>query len=487
MNALAITQRDDSHGTLAVSDIDEFAKHLRGRLVRRGDADYAGVRAVWNGMIEKQPALIARAQGVADVIEAIRFARKHDLLISVRGGGHNVAGTALCDGGLTIDLSSMKGVLVNASAREAVVQPGATWGDVDRETQLHGLAVPSGIISTTGVPGLTLGGGFGWLSRKHGYTCDNLLEAELVTADGRVLRASAKENADLFWGLRGGGGNFGVVTAFKFRLQPVGPQVMAGMILYPLDKAAEVMQFFRKFTATSPEELGALLVLRPAPPAPFLAKELHGKPVVAIVVCYVGDPEEGARVLKPLKEFGQPLADVIAPKPFTALQAMLDGGQIAGRQYYWKSEYLHDLKGDAIDTLIARAGKLTSPHSAILVFQLGGAVSRVGPVETAASGRDARYIVNIAGAWENKLDNECQVRWVRDTWAALRPFGTGAVYVNFMADDERPEWLHAAYGTEIYQRLASLKDRYDPDNFFRTNQNIRPAKERRPAEVETVR
>jgi len=487
MNALAITQRDGSPGTLAISDIDEFAKHLRGRLVRRGDADYAGVRAVWNGMIEKQPALIARVQGVADVIEAIRFARKHDLLLSVRSGGHNVAGTALCDGGLTIDLTQMKAVLVDAGAREAVVQPGATWGDVDRETQMYGMAVPSGIISTTGVPGLTLGGGFGWLSRKHGYTCDNLLEAELVTADGRVVRASAKENADLFWGLRGGGGNFGVVTSFKFRLQPVGPQVMGGMILYPLDKAAEVMQFFRKFTATSPEELGALLVLRPAPPAPFLPKELHGKPVVAIVVCYVGDPAEGARVLKPLKEFGQPLADVIAPKPFTALQAMLDGGQIAGRQYYWKSEYLHDIEGKAIDTLIAQARQLSSPHSAILVFQLGGAISRVGPVETAASGRDARYIVNIAGAWENKSDNEREMKWVRDTWAALRPFGTGAVYVNFMADDERPERLHAAYGTEIYQRLASLKDRYDPDNFFRTNQNIRPAKERRPAEAEAVR
>jgi len=486
MNALAITQHDGSQGTLAVSDIDEFAKRLRGRLVRRGDADYASVRAVWNGMIEKQPALIARVQGVADVIEAIRFARKHDLLISVRSGGHNVAGTALCDGGLTIDLSSMKGVLVDAGAREARVQPGATWGDVDRETQLYGLAVPSGIISTTGVPGLTLGGGFGWLSRKHGYTCDNLLEAELVTADGRVVRASAKENADLFWGLRGGGGNFGVVTAFKFRLQPVGPQVMAGMILYPLDKAAEVMQFFRKFTATSPEELGALLVLRPAPPAPFLAKELHGKPVVAIVVCYVGDPEEGARVLKPLKEFGKPLADVIAPKPFTALQAMLDGGQIAGRQYYWKSEYLHDIEGKAIDTLIAQARQLSSPHSAILLFQLGGAVSRVGPAETAASGRDARYIVNIAGAWENKSDNEREMKWVRDTWAALRPFGTGAVYVNFMADDERPERLHAAYGTEIYQRLVSLKDRYDPDNFFRTNQNIRPAKERHAVEAGTT-
>jgi FAD/FMN-containing dehydrogenase len=486
MNSLAITQRNGSQGTLAISDIDEFAKHLRGRLVRRGDAEYAGVRAVWNGMIEKQPALIARVQGVADVIEAMRFARQHDLLLSVRSGGHNVAGTALCDGGLTIDLSSMKGVLVDAKAREVVVQPGATWGDVDRETQLYGLAVPGGIVSTTGVPGLTLGGGFGWLSRKYGYTCDNLLEAELVTADGRVLRASATENTDLFWGLRGGGGNFGVVTAFKFRLQSVGPQVMAGMILYPLDQAAEVMQFFRKFTANSPEELGALLALRLAPPAPFLAKELHGKPLVAILVCYVGDPEEGARVLKPLKEFGQPLADFIAPQPFTAQQAMLDGDEIAGRQYYWKSEYLHDIKEDAIDTLIARARHLSSPHSAILVFQLGGAISRVGATETAASGRDARYIVNIAGAWENRRDNEREMKWVRDTWAAVRPFGTGSVYVNFMAEDERPERLHAAYGTEIYQRLASLKDRYDPDNFFRTNQNIRPAQERHPAEIASI-
>ncbi len=486
MNTQAITRRNGSQGTLAVADIDEFAKRLRGRLVRRGDADYAGVRAIWNGMIEKQPALIARVQGVADVIEVIRFARQHDLLISVRGGGHNVAGTALCDDGLTIDLTQMKAVLVDASAREAVVQAGATWGDVDRETQLYGLAVPSGIISTTGVPGLTLGGGFGWLSRKHGYTCDNLLEAELVTADGRVIRASAKENADLFWGLRGGGGNFGVVTAFKFRLQPVGPQVVGGMILYPLDKAAEVLKFFREFTTSAPEELGALAVLRPAPPAPFLPKELHGKPVVAIVVCYVGDPEEGARVLKPLKEFGQPLADVIGPKPFTALQAMLDGGQLAGRRYYWKSEYLHEIKEGTIDTLIAQARQLGSPHSAILVFQLGGAISRVGPLETAASGRDARYIVNIAGAWENKQDNEREMKWVRDTWAAVRPFGTGAVYVNFMANDERPERLHAAYGTEIYQRLAALKDRHDPDNFFRTNQNILPARERRPAEVATV-
>ncbi|MEW6332129.1 MAG: FAD-binding oxidoreductase [Pseudomonadota bacterium] len=486
MSTLAITLSSGSPGTLAVSDIDEFAKRLRGRLVRRGDADYAGVRAVWNGMIEKQPALIARVQGVADVIEAICFARKHDLLVSVRGGGHNVAGTALCDGGLTIDLSLMKAVLVDAGAREAVVQPGATWGDVDRETQLYGLAVPSGIISNTGVPGLTLGGGFGWLSRKYGYTCDNLLEAELVTAEGQVVRASAEENADLFWGLRGGGGNFGVVTAFRFRLQPAGPQVMGGMILYPLDKATEVLKFFREFTASAPEELGALAVLRPAPPAPFLPKELHGKPVVAIFVCYHGDPAQGARVLKPLKEFGQPLADVIGPKPFTAMQTMLDGGQLAGRQYYWKSEYLHEIKDDAIDALIVQARQLGSPHSAILVFQLGGAISRVGATETAASGRDARYIVNIAGAWENRSDTGREVQWVRDTWAALRPFGTGAVYVNFMAEDERPERLHAAYGTAIYQRLASLKDRYDPDNFFRINQNIRPARERRPVEAEAV-
>lgn len=475
MGPLSVTRLDGSAGTITSADIEQLGTRLRGALLKCGEAGYEAARPVWNAMIDKRPALIVRASGTADVIEALRFAREHDLLLSVKGGGHNVAGTALCEAGLTIDLGMMKGVVVDAEARVAWVQPGATWADVDRESQLFGLAVPSGIISTTGVPGLVLGGGFGWLSRKYGYTCDNLLVAEVVTADGRCLWASATENPELFWGLRGGGGNFGVVTAFKFRLQPVGPQVLAGMILYPLDAARDVVRFFREFTAQTPEELGALLVLRPAPPAPFLPKALHGKPVVAIIVCFAGDLDEGARVLAPLRAFGKPLADVIAPKPFAAHQAMLDGGQPAGRRYYWKSEYLRALDDGAMDLLIDRARHIRSPHTAILVFQLGGAIARVGAMDTPASGRDARYIVNIAGAWEDRNDDDHELAWVRETWSALHPFGTGSVYVNFLADDERDVRRHAAYDTEIYRRLAELKARFDPDNRFRVNLNIPPA------------
>lgn len=453
--------------------IEKFKSKLRGELYLPGESGYEQARSIWNGMIERRPGWIARCIGVADVIAAVNFARDNDLLLSVRGGGHNVSGSAVCEGGLMVDLSLMRGIHVDPDRRIARVQPGTNWGDVDRETQLFGLAVPGGIVSATGVAGLTLGGGFGWISRKYGLTSDSLLSVDVVLADGRFVKASSTQNPDLFWGIRGGGGNFGIVTSFEFQLQPLGPEVMAGLILYPFEDAREVLEFYREFTAHAPDELGTLAVLRIAPPAPFLPKQVHGQPVVGIGVCYAGPVETGAQVVRPLKEFGSPLVDLIGPKPFVAHQTMLDAASPSGRRYYWKSEYLSELNDETCKTLINYAANLSSSMTAVLVFQLGGAIGRVGEHETAAGNRDAAYVLNIQSAWEEIGQTDKHIEWTRTFWRDMQPFSSGGVYVNFLSEDEGDTRVRAAYPGN-YERLVELKNKYDPTNLFRMNQNIKP-------------
>lgn len=451
--------------------IQKFQSGLRGRLLRPDDDGYDETRKIWNGTIDKRPGLIVQCAGLADVIDAVRFAREHDLLVSVRGGGHSVAGNALCDGGIMIDLSPMKGVRVDPVQRNAHAQAGLTLGDLDHETQAFGLAVPAGIVSTTGIAGLTLGGGFGWITRKYGLTCDNLFSADVVTADGEMVTANEEENSDLFWGIRGGGGNFGVVTSFGYQLQPVGPTVLAGLIVYPMEKAPELLRFYRDWAPDTPEELGTIFVLRLAPPAPFLPEEIHGKPIAAVFVCYCGPIDEGQRVLQPLRRFGTPAADAIVPKPFTVHQAMLDAMQPSGRNYYWKSDDLPGLSDGAIDTIVAHSEAITSPTTIVAMFQLGGAASRVAEDATAYGHRNAQHALNCNASWDQG-DPGPQIQWAGNFSTAIQPFSAG-VYVNFLGD-EGEDRARAAYGAPKYDRLVALKNRYDPTNFFRLNQNIKP-------------
>lgn len=446
---------------------------FRGELIRPGESGYDGARAIWNGMIDKRPALIARCRGVADVIEAVHFARARSLPTAIRGGGHNVAGNALCEGGLVIDLSLMKAVRVDARARTARAEGGVTWGEFDRETQVFGLATTGGLITSTGVAGLTLGGGIGWLMREHGLTCDNLLSADVVTADGRVVTASATENPELLWGLKGGGGNFGVVTSFEYRLHPVS-MVLGGMLIHPAARAGELLRFWRDFVKSAPDSLTTMLVFLMGPPAPFLPPEMHGKPLVALAVCCSDTNSGGEKAIRPLREFGPPAIDLVAPMPYAVLQSLHDLSAPAGFRSYWKSEYLADLTDDAIETIIGCASGLPSPMTQFHIQHLEGAVARVGAQETAYTQRSARYAVNIVSLWSDLAEDAAQIAWTRSFWEALRPYGTGGAYVNFMGE-EGDERVRAAYGPEAWARLSALKKDWDPENFFRLNQNIRPA------------
>lgn len=462
-----------STGTLLEEAAQELKPRLRGELLFASDAGYEEARRIWNGMIDKRPAVIARCAGAADVMAAIRFAREQGAPVAVRGGGHAVAGHATCDGGLVIDLSAMTGVRVDPVERVARAQGGAVWRDLDYESQAFGLAVTGGIVSHTGIGGLTLGGGIGWLMRKHGLSIDNLLSADVVTADGDFLRASETEHPDLFWGLKGGGGNFGVVTSFEFRLHAVGPTVLAGMLLYPMDDAREVLAFLRDFLVQAPDELGVIANLRLAPPLPVVPAVLHGQPVVALIICYAGAVDEGEEVVRPMREFGQPALDAIAPKPYLAHQAMLDPAFPHGRHYYWKSSELPPLTDEAIEVIVERCSTITSPYSSVPIFTLGGAIARVGEEESAYSNRSAAHNINIVAAWEpGDPQPERHVEWVRGFWSAMQPHATG-VYVNFLSDEPQ-EQVRAAYGLKKYQRLVALKNKYDPTNLFRMNQNIRP-------------
>jgi FAD/FMN-containing dehydrogenase len=444
--------------------VQAFRAQLRGPVLGPGDAGYDGARRVWNGMIDRKPALVARCAGAADVMRAVEFARTRELLVAVRGGGHSASGQAVCDGGLVIDLSGMKGVRVSPAARTARAEPGVIWGEFDRETQAFGLATTGGVVSTTGIAGLTLGGGVGWLMRSHGLTCDNLVSADVVTADGQLRTASANENADLFWALRGGGGNFGVVTSFEYRLHPVGPLVLAGLLIHPRPRAGEVLRFYRDFTRTAPDELAAYAALVTAP---------DGMPVVAIVVCYNGPVEAGERVIRPLRQFGPPIADMVQPMPYTAFQSILNDANPPGLQVYWKSSFLRDLTDEVIDLIVAHGPTMPSPLAAMIVEFYGGAVNRVGAADTAYPHRSALYLLNMMSLWPDPTKSDANVAWVRGLYEAAEPFATGRTYMNFLSD-EGEDRVRAAYG-ENYPRLAAVKRRYDPTNFFRLNPNIQPA------------
>ena len=454
-------------------DLEAFGAGLRGRVITPDAPDYDEARAIWNGMIDRRPAVIARCADTADVIRAVRFARGHDLLVAVRGGGHSVAGTAVCDGGIVIDLSAMKGIEIDRQGRTVRAEPGLLWGEVDAATQAYGLATPGGIVTHTGIAGLTLGGGIGWLMRKHGLTCDNLVACEVVTAEGKLVRASPDEHADLFWSLQGGGGNFGIVTRFEYRLHPVGPEVLAGVVLYPAEQASEVLRSYREFVAGAPDELTTIVNLRKAPPAPYLPEHLHGRPVVIIAVCYAGDLAEGEAVLAPLRTLAEPLIDLIQPKPYVAHQGMFDAGVPHGLRYYWKSHYLPALSDAAIAVLIEHAWAAPSPKSYTIMFHLGGAIRRRSPADSAFEDRSAEFALNINAAWSDPETDPSQVTWARTLFEAMQPFATG-VYVNFLGE-EGEERVLSAYGRQKYARLARIKAKYDPENFLRLNQNIRPA------------
>jgi FAD/FMN-containing dehydrogenase len=424
-------------------------------------------------MIDRKPGLIVQCAGAADVIAAVHFARAHGSLVSVKGAGHNIAGSAVCDGGLTLDLSPMKSVRVDSQQRTAVVEPGVTLGELDRETQAFGLATPLGINSTTGVAGLTLGGGFGWLSRRFGHSIDNLLAADVVTARGELLHASADENADLFWGLRGGGGNLGVVTSFTFRLHPVGPDVLAGLIVFPLAQAADVLRRYRAFVAEAPDLLTVWVVLRKAPPLPFLPAEAHGTEVVVMPLLYLGEVADGERAIAPLRTLGTPLGEHIGPMPYVAWQAAFDLMMTPGARNYWKSHDFSELSDAALDLMIDYARRLPTPECEMFIAHLDGAAGRVAPDAMAYPHRKARFVLNVHARWQNAADDPACIGWARSFFQATAPHATGGVYVNFMTADEQDR-VRAAYGAN-YDRLAALKATYDPGNLFQVNLNVAPA------------
>lgn len=447
---------------------------FRGRVIAAGDDAYDRSRAVWNGMIDRRPRLIARCSGPADVAAAVRFARERELDIAVRGGGHNVAGTAVCDGGVVIDLSALRAVRVDPRGRRAWVQGGALWGDVDHETQAHGLATTGGIVSHTGVAGLTLGGGVGWLMRGYGLTIDNLLGADVVTADGTTCHASPDQHPDLFWALRGGGGNFGVLTAFEFRLHPVGPTVLGGPIIWDARDAVEVLRVYRDVAREAPDALGTVVRCGTAPPLAAIPERLHWRPVLMIGTCYAGPVADGERALRPLRRCGRPLLDLVAPTPYAAVQSAIDTTVPHGWHYYWKSTYLPELRDDLLDLFVSRAFAASSPRSYLALFHLQGAVSRVAAGATAFGNRQAVHAVTLDAAWRRGEGfGERDMGWTRDFFAALDRYRAG-VYVNFLGGDEPPERVREAYGDAVYERLVDVKTLYDPTNVFHHNQNIRP-------------
>ena len=446
--------------------VSEIASAFSGRLLQPGEAGYDEARRVHNGMVDKRPALIAQCRGVADVVDGVNLARNLGLEIAIKGGGHNVAGRATVEGGLMIDLSLMKGIHVDPSRRTVRAQGGATWADLNRETQLHDLAVTGGVVSTTGIAGLTLGGGLGWLMGKYGLALDNLQSAELVTANGRVLRASAEENPDLFWAVRGGGGNFGVVTSFEYRLFPVGPIVAGGLIAYPLDSARDMLRFYRDFTASAPDECSVAATLVHAPDG-------SGTKLTAMVACYCGSAADGEAALRPLKQFGSPVMDALGPIPYCELNSMLDSGYPNGALNYWKSSFLTGLSDEAIDTMIEYFTACPTPMGQLLLEDFHGAATRVGPTDTAFPHRTAGYNFLVLSQTMDPTASDRCTAWARQTYTAMEPFMASGRYVNYLDADETSEALPAAYGPN-YRRLQEIKTKYDPDNLFHMNQNIRP-------------
>ena len=473
MAGLQIKTRNNGEVTLQEETVQKFKESLRGELIRIGDAGYDDARSIWNAMIDRRPALIASCLGVADVMTCVNFARAHGVTLSIKGGGHNISGLAVCEGGLMLDLSRMRGVWVDPNSRTARAQAGCLLGDVDRETQIHGLAAVLGFVSATGIAGLTLGGGFGYLTRQFGWTSDNVSLMEVVTAEGRVVRASERENAELFWGLRGGGGNFGVVTGFDYRLYPIGPEVTAGAIAWRADSADEILDMCRTVMAKAPPELVCVAALRMAPPAPWLSKEVHGKPIVALFVCHSGKVSEGEKMVAPIKAFGSPVGDIIQRRPYISQQSLLDATQPKGRRYYWKSEYLPRLEPALLGTAIKHAQAIVSPHSAVILFPIDGALNRRAEDHSAVGNRNTAWVLNVTASWEKAEDDHANVEWARAAWRDLRRFSTGGTYVNFLTEEEGDDRIRAAYGNN-YERLAEVKSKWDPDNLFRMNKNIAP-------------
>lgn len=457
--------------TLGEATLADFRASLRGALITPADATYDTARRVWNGAIDKRPMLIARCAGVADVIAAVQFARSHGLLVAVRGGSHNVAGNATCDGGLVIDLSPMKGIRVDPARMTARAEGGVLWGELDHETQAFQLATTGGLISTTGIAGFTLGGGIGWLMRAYGLACDNLLSVDIVTAQGQLLTASESEHAELFWGVRGGGGNFGIVTSFEFRLHPV-RTILGGVVFYSSEQARDALRFFREFCAAAPAELTLLAELFTAPPDEYIPERYHGARMLAIGACYCEPVAQGEEILRPLRAFGPPVVDLLGPMPYNTLQTMFDAEYPAGMSHYWRSAYLRDLSDDVIDALLAHDAQAPTAHAQIHVHQMGAAVSQTPLGGSAFGHRNAPYLVNELATWTEPHEAEQSIAWVRELSTTLQPHSVGA-YVNFLGN-EGAMGVQTAYDAATYERLAALKSRYDPTNLFRLNQNIPP-------------
>jgi FAD/FMN-containing dehydrogenase len=475
METTKITTKSGESKNVEIAHVDEFKANFKGPLLTSVDEEYDEVRKIWNGMHDKKPAFIARCLGVADVIAAVNFARENDVLISVRGGGHNVGGTASNDGGIMIDLSLMKGIRVDPENRTAHAQGGCTMADLDRETQVFGLVAPSGVVSTTGIAGLTLGGGIGWLRKKYGLSIDNLLSVDMVTADGKAIHANENQNADLFWAVRGGGGNFGIVTSFEFRLHPVGPMVTLCAPFYPAEEAKKILPVWKEFMDNSPDEVSSNGSFWTIPPVPDFPSELHGRRVFIPVTIHCGPVEEGQKVLEPLRNISTPLVDLSGTMPWTALQQMFDPFfPKAVQHYYFKSTYLDNLDDDAIDTIIHKASNPPQPMILIAIWHIGGAMSRIDDKATAFTGRKSNYLFSVDCIWDDPSADEEVISWARNFLKDMEPFSPGGLYVNFSGFGEEGEALvKSAYG-DNYAKLVEIKHKYDPENFFRINQNIKP-------------
>jgi FAD/FMN-containing dehydrogenase len=473
MHDLNLTTLDKGRAVVKAASIEALLAGFRGAVLTPEDDGYDHARTIWNAMIDKRPGIVFRCLGAADVRAAVRFARDNKLLLSVRGGGHGIAGNAVCDGGVVIDLSAMKSVHVDPLTKRARIEPGATLADVDKETAAFSLALPTGINSTTGIAGLTLGGGFGWLTRKFGLTIDNLLSADVVTADGEMVRASKESHPDLFWALRGGGGNFGVVTSFEFQLNELDPEVFAGLVVHPFDDAKNVLRDYREALEAAPDELTCWVVMRDAPPLPFLPAEWHGKKIVVLAMCYAGGAEQGKRAMARLRGIGRPIADTVGPAPFAAWQQAFDPLLTPGARNYWKSQDFANLSNNAIDVLLQAVNKLPGPECEIFIGHVGGRAGRVALDATAFPQRRSHFVMNVHTRWrEAAMDNVC-IGWAKELFEATKPHAIGTAYINFMPADETDR-VQAAYGAN-YSRLIEIKRRYDPLNLFRMNQNLAPA------------
>lgn len=477
MNMIETRTTNNERVKLNQEKIEKFKNQIRGDIITSQNEIYNEARSVWNGLIDKRPALIVRCVNTGDVVDAVNFARENNLLVAVRGGGHNVAGNAVCDEGMVIDLSMMKGIHIDPEARTARVQPGADWGDVDKETQLHGLVTPGGQVSMTGVAGLTLGGGMGYLRRKWGLSSDKLLSVEIVTADGQIITASEDENKDLFWALRGGGGNFGVVTSFEFQLFPLGPEIYGALTIYPFEDASSVLRKWRDFALDAPDEVTCDAYIWGMPPLPDVPEEMHWAPVVIIAGMYAGPVDEGEQLFEPVGKMGTPIADMSGTRPYVEMQSDLDPLFADGQLYYWKSLYSDHMNDELIDEVVTYAAEKPSKQCLFALRTLGGAMGRVPEKATAYGNRDAMFNISIDNTWQDPAKTDEMIAWTRETWDDLRKQTDGGVYINFAGFGEEKDTLNqAAYGKN-YQRLQKVKTKYDPDNFFRVNQNITPSPE----------